>query len=162
MRLSHARLVPVTAGQGSNCTWSWSSIGPIGLESKWQGLGHPTHSWGSAGPKGQWARGAGILASCGTSSGLWSSANRWQRSWCLLDPVAQPEGRVSWWCVYLVWPNRQGSCCVCVWHGAVAGHSRRGGEPGKREQCLCRTMGKGFGRLAGLLLYHGVEKPSTI
>jgi hypothetical protein len=31
MQLSHAKLVPVPAGQGSNCsTWSWSPSGPDG------------------------------------------------------------------------------------------------------------------------------------
>jgi hypothetical protein len=40
--------------------------------------------------------------------------------------------------------------------------SLRGGDPGRMEQQLCRPMGWGFGRLAVLLLDHGVEKPSTI
>jgi hypothetical protein len=36
------------------------------------------------------------------------------------------------------------------------------GESGRMEQRLCRPTEQGFGRLAVLLLDHGMEKPSTI
>jgi hypothetical protein len=65
--------------------------------------------------------------------------------WCGVASVA--EGRVS----RHVWVRT-----------AVAWHSLSGGEPSRMEQRLCSPMGQGFGRLAVLLLDHGVVKPSTI
>jgi hypothetical protein len=53
MWLSHARLVPVPAGQGSiHSTWSWSPAGPDRLESQGWRFSHPTHSWAQQGLKG--------------------------------------------------------------------------------------------------------------
>jgi hypothetical protein len=51
---------------------------------------------------------------------------------------------------------------VWVWHRAVAWSSPRGREPSRKEQRLCRPMGRGFGRPAVLLLACGMVKPSTI
>jgi hypothetical protein len=56
-------------------------------------------------------------------------------------------------------PGGGGAWIQC---GAVAWHSRRGREPGGVEQQLCRLMGWGVGRQAVLLLDHGMEKPSRI
>jgi hypothetical protein len=48
-----------------------------------------------------------------------------------------------------------------VWCRPRAGHCLRGGEPGREEQQLLRPMGWGLGRLAVLLVDHGLEKPFT-
>jgi hypothetical protein len=70
--------------------------------------------------------------------------------------------QVSQWCMDPVRPERRGYRCAWVQRGAVAWHSLRCGEPGRMEQWLCSPTGQGFGRLAVLVLDHGVKKPSTI
>jgi hypothetical protein len=85
-----------------------------------------------------------------------------QLSHARLVPV--PEAWVFWHGVGLEAGTAEGQVFhhVWVWCGAVACSSLRGGETGRMEQQLCRPMGWGFGRLAVLVLDHGVEKPSMI
>jgi hypothetical protein len=60
------------------------------------------------------------------------------------------------------WPRGGNPSLVWVWCGAVARRSPRDGEPGRTEQRLCRPTRGEFGRLAVLLLDHGVEMPPMI
>jgi hypothetical protein len=110
------------------------------------------HSWGSAGPEVQWAWGGGFPSKLwdqllsgvlrGWVVGIpvvmdlaeWLSGGYPDMVWVSGLPASEAEGQVSQWCMDLVWTERQGSCCVWVWHGAVAQHSPRGREPGTMEQ----------------------------
>jgi hypothetical protein len=56
---------------------------------------------------------------------------------------------------------------ILAGHGSSAGlglgwPGLRGREPSGAEQRLCRPMGQGLGTPAVLLLYCGMEEPSTI
>jgi hypothetical protein len=82
--------------------------------------------------------------------------------WVRKLEASMAEGWVSQWCVDPAWPERRGSSCVWVWCRAMAWHSPRSRDPSRTEQWLCRSMGWRFGRLAVLLLDHGMEKPSMI
>jgi hypothetical protein len=107
MWLSHSRLVPVPEVLGSShSTWSWSPEGPDGLESDGWGSSHPMSSWGSAGPAGRWVQGSvGIPESCGTGSGLGSSADGWLWIPVFVDPA---KGWASWHGVGLEAGGRHG------------------------------------------------------
>jgi hypothetical protein len=109
MRLSHTRLVPVPAEQGSSCsTWSWSPAGPDGRgKSKGWESSYPTCSWGSAGSEGQWALLGGIPA----SPGNWVLAGV-QCGWVagipmVMDVAVWPRGVYS----SVVWVRMAGSQC---------------------------------------------------
>jgi hypothetical protein len=98
MRLSHSRLVPVPAGQGSSCsTWSWSPAGPDGQgESKGTGPVIPRLPGAQQGLQGSGLRGG----SCYPHE-LWERLRAAVRRGLVVgipmvvDPVAQLRGRYS-------------------------------------------------------------------
>jgi hypothetical protein len=136
--------------------------------------GSPTHSWGSAGPEGKWAR-----------HGRWVSRGA-------VGPGPDPRhGWVPGILVFMdlgAWLRDRYPRVVWVWEleadaadggypsGAWIWHSPSGGDPAvcgsgtdrgaespaERSRWLCRPTGWGFGRPAIVLLDCGVEKPSMI
>jgi hypothetical protein len=96
MQLSHAKLVPVPAGQGSNCsTWSWSPSGPDGRSLRGGGPVVPRVPGAQQGLRGGGLGGAGIPVVHG--SGMAREAGILPCMGLARGcGLAQPEGQRAW------------------------------------------------------------------
>jgi hypothetical protein len=168
-------LSPRLVGRGSSpSTRSWSPAGPDGQGSLRGGDPVvPCVAGAQQGLKGG-GLGAGVLASCGTSSELGSSAAGCGNPGGL-GSGGRSEGRVSRSSVGVVWGWRQallrGAYPGGVWIRPAVGLARgcglaqpKGWKARQNGAAALQAygVGRGFGRPAVLLLDGGMEKASMI